>query len=347
MNRKIISFSFLLALTSVVLGNTNVKAESFAQRCQSNRSDCDAIYDSSKLIDPTYDKNEKTRKEEISKLGWDKDKTSLVEAPFFIDPKDPNANKKVAIDAQAIISQKEVNGKTVYLFSFRGTEDPGKALQAPGGKVGTDGGTDANIGLTEFGVGKVHTGFLDYVTALEAKPQFRTVMKEILDKQIAGKPYEVIVTGHSLGGAAAQLFAARLVMSNGVEESKIKNIVFGSPSVGDKSFTETYLRNTLRVEINLDGIPKSTKVANALIPSWLKGGEYYHDYGKVIQATASEKTIQKWNEYTRAIQELSTKKNLFNFAEIDGKITRLEFERLSLTVTDAHMDYPVQTGIVC
>jgi hypothetical protein len=327
MNIKTISISFLFALVSVTTVSTITKSESLEQRCQSNRSDCDAIYDSSKLIDPTYKRDEEDVKEQLGKLGWDKSKTSLREASSFIDPKDPEMSKKVAIDAQVVISQKEVNGKTVYLFSFRGTEvDLGNIAQSPFGKTGSDGGTDLNVGLTEFGVGKVHSGFFDYVNSLEADPKVRAVMKEILDKQVAGQPYEVIVTGHSLGGAAAQLFAARLVMSNGVEESKIKNIVFGSPSVGDQDFTEAYLKNTIKLEANLDTIPNSTRVVNTL-PSWWKGGspgKYYHDYGIRIQLPSSDRT--RWWDFKDAHMEYTTQTGLFyeqQFVSLLNNITSI------------------------
>jgi hypothetical protein len=238
-----------------------------------------------------------------------------------------------------------VDGKTIYLFSFRGTEDPGKTILAPFGKVGTDGGTDANIGMTQLAVGKVHTGFLDYITSLEADPKLRTVLKEILDKQIAGKPYEVIVTGHSLGGAAAQLFTARLLMSYAVESTKIKNIVFGAPSVGDKDFTDTYLRNTLRVEAELDGVPVLTKLPN-IIPSWLKGGDYYHDYGKVIKIPSSEATRKKWTEYVTEILKLEKDKNWLNKKYNDAQITALRLKLTALELTDAHMEYPNQTRLI-
>jgi hypothetical protein len=343
MSKQTIAFYFTVTLASMICGNTSVTAESLQQRCQSNEADCKAIYDASKLIDPTYNTNIETSKEQITNLGWDKEKTSLIESKIFIDPKDPEITKKVSIDAQVVISQKEVNGKTIYLFSFRGTENPLSTIQAPFGKVGTDGGTDANIGMTKWAVGKVHTGFLDYITALESDPKLRTVLKEILDKQIAREPYEVITTGHSLGGAAAQLFTARLLMSYAVDSTKIKNIVFGAPSVGDKDFTDTYLRNTLKVEINTDAVPGLTKSANVFnkIPDWLKnngGGNYYHNYGQSIQIPSS-----KWNLYEKKIQTLKKERNFdpVKLARIQGEIWRLELGKMVLAKDD-HTNYPTE-----
>jgi Lipase (class 3) len=345
MNKK--AWIFPMALLSTVLSCSSAKAESLGQRCQSSRSDCDAIYNSSQLIISTYNADNTTAPEQLAKLGWDANHTRVIESKFFVDPNDPEKKKKIAIDAQVIISQKEVDGKTIYLFSFRGTETQ-KTLQNP---LANDLGTDANGVLTDFGSGKVHRGFLDYMNSLKADPRIQSILKEITAKP-KNSSYEIIVTGHSLGGAAAQLFSASLQISENIQPQKIKNVVFGSPSVGNKDFTNAYLGNTLRVEASLDGIPRSTMVANIVIPSWLKNGDYNHSYGQVIQIASSQKIREQLNEYEKKIRALEEEKKLLRFYEIkrgfeiDQEIAGLKMKEVSLMVSDAHLEYPERINVV-
>jgi hypothetical protein len=79
MSRKTLAFYFTVTVASIIGGNAIVNAESLQQRCQSSKADCDTIYDASKSIDPTYNTNIETSKEQISNLGWNKEKTSLIQ----------------------------------------------------------------------------------------------------------------------------------------------------------------------------------------------------------------------------------------------------------------------------
>lgn len=68
----------------------------------------------------------------------------------------------------------------------------------------------------------------------------------------------VLLTGHSLGGAAATLFAERLV-SMGIPKEKVPVVTFGAPAIGNVAFAEKYGEaiNLLRVTNPRDPVPGS------------------------------------------------------------------------------------------
>lgn len=84
--------------------------------------------------------------------------------------------------------------------------------------------TACNIGTQSCG--QLHNGFLDVYDTVGA--QIRTLLKSY------SPTYKLIVTGHSLGGAAATLFAYDAYFNQNF--AKISLITFGSPRVGDTDF---------------------------------------------------------------------------------------------------------------
>ena len=82
---------------------------------------------------------------------------------------------------------------------------------------------------------QVHAGFSYYTTTLLDTPYEGTTLKEVLKADAASE--NVILTGHSLGGAVALLAAARLYDDGA---SPIQVVTFGAPAVGNESFNETY-----------------------------------------------------------------------------------------------------------
>lgn len=90
----------------------------------------------------------------------------------------------------------------------------------------------------------VHKGFNDFVTAAlftDAMPEFDNLTAgESLAEELKENPAEVLyLTGHSLGGAAALLTAARLA-DLGVPSEQLRVITFGAPAVGDEKFARFY-----------------------------------------------------------------------------------------------------------
>jgi Lipase (class 3) len=285
-----LSSAFLVAINaSIAVG------KDLGEVCTSPNPTCDAILFTSNIIQPTYELDEGKAREKIEDLGWKKEET------YFLDPKSflKENGSLERVDAQAIISKQVVKGKTYYLISFRGTE-PTKVNPDLGGNLlenigGNDLATDSKITQTNFeGKSKVHTGFLTYTEAVYRDPKISRMIQEVLNDQSQGNPYEVLITGHSLGGAAAEVFSAILQERSKIPIEKLKTVVFGAPSAGDKSFTDAYLSNTIKAEIPLDIVPDSTKKVNNVVPEWLRNGEYNHDFGDRVLLPASEITTQKY-----------------------------------------------------
>ena len=108
--------------------------------------------------------------------------------------------------------------------------------------------SNLNIGETQFLDVKgaiVHQGF--YEEALGT----RTKLAKVLDKN-----QKVIVTGHSLGGAVALVFAAML-QNDGFD---VKLITFGSPPVGNQTFVDSIKAlDHIRYTHIFDIVPKVKK----------------------------------------------------------------------------------------
>ena len=83
------------------------------------------------------------------------------------------------------------------------------------------------VHTSDFGQVNVHQGFLTQLSA-ESNPYLGFT-----------KDTEIALTGHSLGGALAQLEAKRLI-DYGFSENIKQITTFGAPKVGAKSFQEFY-----------------------------------------------------------------------------------------------------------
>lgn len=91
--------------------------------------------------------------------------------------------------------------------------------------------------------GKVHFGFYEY---LFKEPQSGGISK---GEEIAGfvrglkdkyPSFRIAVTGHSLGGALSTMMAFRLAALNDFPDTKIMNISFASPFVGNQTFRNSF-----------------------------------------------------------------------------------------------------------
>lgn len=107
------------------------------------------------------------------------------------------------------------------VVSFRGTEFPDA----------NDLWTDANFGQVPAEFGAVHGGFADALDSV--LPQLQTRLDALPSDTM------IWVTGHSLGGALASLFAAELLeqVDAGARYQIAGMTTFGSPRVGDGAFT--------------------------------------------------------------------------------------------------------------
>lgn len=106
----------------------------------------------------------------------------------------------------------------------------------------------------------VHEGFNTYVdsvlrsSVVNGQSRFKGVFKKVYETDNS----HLILTGHSLGGAAATLLGERLV-SLGMPKEKFTVITFGAPAIGNDEFAMEYgdKINLLRVTNTSDPIPGS------------------------------------------------------------------------------------------
>jgi hypothetical protein len=77
--------------------------------------------------------------------------------------------------------------------------------------------------------GQVHAGFLDGVNSLWSSAEWTALLTNIRDEQ-----QEIVLTGHSMGGALAVLMATRLLSEAGIKAGAIYS--FGQPAVGTGVF---------------------------------------------------------------------------------------------------------------
>ena len=87
----------------------------------------------------------------------------------------------------------------------------------------------------------VHGGFANYTqTAFFSRRENGMTFGEEIAELLKNEPdAKLCVTGHSLGGAVAVLFAARL-MEMGVPAEQLDVVTFGAPAVGNRAFADAY-----------------------------------------------------------------------------------------------------------
>ena len=129
------------------------------------------------------------------------------------------------------------------IVAFRGTEIRNNKERFNLKKVVADLKTDVDIWLTNWQQGgKVHRGF---------KEALEEVWPDLLPyvRKLHNKGCKIWITGHSLGGALATLFASRYGNAQGV-------YTFGSPRLGNEVFKENFDAKIYRVVNNHDIVPR-------------------------------------------------------------------------------------------
>ena len=170
----------------------------------------------------------------------------------------------------------DADGAETHLIAFPGTER------------GSDVWTDLRIGRAVFGgttpaeflsmreapvtergeTPLVHRGFLDYTQAAlftDALPAYggRTAGEAIADELRAYPGAQIYLTGHSLGGAAAVLAAARL-SDLGVSPEQLIVTTFGAPAVGNAAFARRYEGKFTLRRVVMSGDPMKDILAKPL-----------------------------------------------------------------------------------
>lgn len=145
--------------------------------------------------------------------------------------------------------------KNLYIICFRGSEtNKDWKINLKYGKVPYSKQIDNdNVKPT---TPLVHEGFLEYTdNALRQTTSDHQLITELLANDTDS---DILITGHSLGGAIATLYTARLI-DLGINPNRISTITFGAPAVGNPAFAEKYKNkfNLLRITASQDLIAVS------------------------------------------------------------------------------------------
>ncbi|KAI9294426.1 alpha/beta-hydrolase [Neoconidiobolus thromboides FSU 785] len=129
----------------------------------------------------------------------------------------------------------------------------------------------------------VHGGFLDALHALQNS--FNPQLEKLLN---AHPEYKLIVTGHSLGGAIANLAAIEIRDKFNLSWDNIELYTYGQPRVGSKEFAEWFDTQTLTV----------ARVVNKrdIVPHNPARATLYHHINNEIYLWDDKITVCKTNE---------------------------------------------------
>lgn len=152
---------------------------------------------------------------------------------------------------QGFIFHDKTTNPDIIIVAFRGTEPFNS----------DDWSTDFDISWHEFqGMGKVHSGFMKAlglqkekswppnITQDDQRPiAYYTIREKLRDLFQKNKQTKFVLTGHSLGGALAILFAAVLALHNEafILERLEAIYTFGQPRVGDAEFGD-FMKDNFR-----------------------------------------------------------------------------------------------------
>jgi len=115
---------------------------------------------------------------------------------------------------------------------------------------------------------EVHSGF-----AIEHKKTARQILAEVEQLMVEYSSMHVVLVGHSLGGALAELDSIFMKL-NLPAETTVRGVTFGTPRVGNKAwakFFDSRVSNFTRINNNLDPVP--------IIPGRLLG--FRHPSGEI------------------------------------------------------------------
>lgn len=198
-------------------------------------------------------------------VGW-------LEPPFVVRREHPIGHR--AID-QALVGRV---GEGVVV-AFRGSLPPFFGGAQDGWDVVLDWLNDALsvcVEAPEYG-GGVHLGFLDSMRRLwrdeDGAPGVRTAIQAMLDQSLLDRKAarRLFVTGHSKGGALANLCAVRAVRESGWRDVPVRVATMGAARTGNGRFARAYEASRivcLRYELAGDPVPHLPLAADA--PAWVR-----------------------------------------------------------------------------
>jgi hypothetical protein len=231
--------------------------------CLRDFKKCADIAESASILDVMYRTGKETEADVLKKTkavlqdegaGWNKGYSDKIDGKDSIEQ--ANFDFPFIVNSQAIIARKnEVIAKRPnnqgdlikkkYLISVRGTETnqlsdftADSFALIPGGYTG-----DAALG---FGA---------YANTIAQSKEFQRLEEEIAKSIRDKEDFEILVTGHSLGGAAATVLKARLDDKFPEARDRIKAITFGAPPSGNDKFNDKYGQNVTAIRTKGDLVP--------------------------------------------------------------------------------------------
>lgn len=179
----------------------------------------------------------------------------------------------LAAEGRVLLAQKNIDGQNIYLTAIRGTsslDDVKTDLRTGSAVFGGRTPEEFAAAMQDEDLANtkplVHSGFVQDVQAefFTKKPQqTEASIGESLNSTAHEPDALLYITGHSLGGAEAELLAARLI-DMGADKAKLHVISFGAPAVGNKIFVDKYepQMNLTRITIAGDPVKNLAQIAN-------------------------------------------------------------------------------------
>ncbi len=179
-------------------------------------------------------------------------------------------------DVKFLLAEKDFTDQHLYFLAICGTESLQDIKTDLSVKRYLFAGTtpsefeynmQTNIESLDENMPLVHSGFLQYVQdgffTKKSDSDNLTFGEKLLSNLQENKKAKLYITGHSLGGAVAELLAARLI-DMGADKNQIRVISFGAPAVGNQVFVNHYESelNLTRITMSGDPVKNLTQIAN-------------------------------------------------------------------------------------
>jgi Lipase (class 3) len=285
-------------------------------RCRSDFKLCANIAESANTINYVYESGrskEQTRTDALANLSkadncgtdgrcysdsrWDQGYTQKTNAKIDFIDESASLFGIGTVDVQAIVAQKEFYEggvlKKRFLITIKGTEG--------GVDIINDGrAITRSIPVKKGSSAEVPLGFSESADKLMESPAFKSILADIQKSASSTNPkedFEVLITGHSLGGATATAVKAKIQDELPDEyKSRVQAITFGSPPAGNREFNRIYGGNVTAVHIAGDPV---SSAGNPIVAG--RVGEQFEfrmtDEQVRLQNQLDEKLKWGWNGY--------------------------------------------------
>jgi len=305
--KKIASFlsAAVLVLSAQAVHAESKKFQNLESFCNDQPLKCGKVDLSAKLsLDDIYQVHDgaKTTADIAQTLQISAGDVKIVdqsESKFLLLP-----GQQAHVGGYAAIAKKEIRNpdtgrETVtYTIVFKGTT-PTKVQDLASDLVATPVPLNSNSDV------EVHAGFRNYAYTVFADQATKDMLKDIQAAKGKEKDVDVLITGHSLGGAAAQLFAAYLADA-GVLPRDMNVITFGAPPPAQASFAQKYpevVSRITRVETRGDGVLDAPRAVDV----YQKNGLEYFGSSVIEEAMPEDfrKLLDKKSALDQKIEKLT------------------------------------------